>query len=67
MPKSLYDQEHYTAEASALDEEASRLLRPLMERYHADGYSIREIASVLYKVVFDLECETVIHHNKEKD
>ena len=61
MPQSLYDaRERYTPEASALDGEASRLLRPLIERYQQQGYAVREIAALLQRVIFDLECEAVL-------
>jgi hypothetical protein len=61
MNKSLYDEnERYTEAALALDKEAGSLLRPLMERYQGEGYSIREIAGIVQKAVFDLECEAIL-------
>lgn len=59
--KSLYtDKLCYTADGSAVEDEAHAALRPLMQKWVAAGYSPREVSHVLISAATILECESVL-------
>lgn len=56
--KSLYDENgKYTPDALHFDGEASRLIRPLLEKIVAEGYRSREAAHLVEDAVSVLGCE----------
>lgn len=59
MRKSLFDPEYetYTMEANQLDIEARAVLKPLMEKWIAYGYSTPEIEKVISDTITLLGCE----------
>lgn len=59
--KSIYGkQESYTKEASELDREIDKALRPIFDKWIADDYPVREIAHVAYGAVISIECYRVV-------
>lgn len=61
-----------TDDAKALDMEAAELINPLFDKYHAMGYSLRDISYVIANSVRDCELEHLLfgfsdkHLRKEK-
>jgi hypothetical protein len=56
--KSLYTEtESYSLDAQSLDLETEKVLRPIIEKWMENGYSLREISHVMAKSVHGLECE----------
>jgi|SRR5579863_1881940 len=64
--KSLYnDWDVSTEVGNRLFEESIRALEPIMKKYLADGYPIRQIAHEMLSSVTMLEAETCIRRNTE--
>jgi hypothetical protein len=56
MKKRLFDaDERYLPEASKLSDEAHRVLGPMVENLHQQGFALRDIEAVLVDAVSD-EC-----------
>lgn len=65
--KSLFtEREGYTKEASSLDSEVWAALRPILEKYEAEGFKVREIQSVMDAAVSCL-CIQTIGMKRRKD
>ena len=59
--KSLYSKEGYTTTAlTALSREITAALRPILDRWVADGYSVLEIANIMHQDVVACECHAGI-------
>jgi hypothetical protein len=64
--------EHFTDVALQIDTETARALRPIIKKYLAEGYNIREICHILIHCAAGLEHEFILgaqydaHKAKEK-
>ena len=60
--KRLYNDtdERYVDEGSNLDYEISQAIRPIMERYISEGYSIRDVISIAQEVVWGVGLEFLL-------
>lgn len=68
MRKSLYDKNfRYTQAASDLDINVGKVLKPYFEHYFQEGYSPREIASILHATINDFELMMVLGFSMKKD
>jgi hypothetical protein len=54
------DLEHFSDVALQIDTEASQALRPIIKKYLAEGYNIREICHILIHCAAGLEHEFVL-------
>ncbi len=64
--KRLYsDDGRYTPDASALDDEVFKIMKPIMKRWEEKGYPIREISHVIYGSISMLESEIVLTKGAE--
>jgi len=65
--KHLYNEgwESSTEEGYALFAEVEDVLRPIMERMSAQGYSLREVAHQMVSAAIMMEAETVLLRNME--
>lgn len=59
--------ETYNAVGDALDKEAGALIRPLFKKYHDAGYSARQISHIIMGAAFEIELETLLDWNVEKE
>lgn len=64
--KHLHDKnDGMTDDAHALDLEAEELLKPLFDKYHAMGYSARDISYVIANTVRDCELDVLVFRDKD--
>ena len=59
--KPLYNaDERYTEDANKLSQEVALALRPIMEKYHKQGFKVREISQIAASEVSLIELSTLI-------
>lgn len=65
--KRLFDENNdtWTSAASKLDREACNVLKPIFEKWIADGYAPREIAHVVQGAATELELQAVMEKQRE--
>ncbi len=62
--KSFYGKyESYTEAASGLDREVHHALKPIFDKYIAEGFLIREISHIAHSAIVALECEKVVRRS----
>ena len=65
--KPLFDEhDHYTDTGRGIDHEAGIALRPIMEKWAKEGYSVRQIAYILHMTIDDLTLGTIISAERER-
>lgn len=52
--------ESYTKEGLELDREIDAALKPIFDKWTAEGYTVREIAHMAHGTVISLECYRVV-------
>lgn len=65
---SLYvgDDERWTEKAIAISHEFADAVRPIMEKYHAEGYRVRELGHLLASTAWEQEVLIVLGWGKDK-
>ncbi len=54
------NKDRYTNEARDIDTQLQNMLRPILEMYAREGYSIRDIAHIASTAIWDIECSWMI-------
>jgi len=68
MAEPLFNEKYntYNEIAIGLDSEATKVIRPLLEKYSELGYSPREIAYVIERAVSAVECEHILRKSIDR-
>ena len=60
MKRLFGEDDRWTDVGGKLDREVDRALDPIFKRWHAKGFSVREISHVAMSAVTMLECEMML-------
>ena len=71
IDKSLFikegiNRDRYTQQAIDMDTELRNAIKPILEKYARQGYSIRELAHIANTSIWDIECSWMISSEQYK-